>query len=148
LRERGDDVQLLVSHFIKHYAKEYNKPTDGIAPAATEILQRYAWPGNVRQLENCIARCVIFSKGRQIQVDELPQIVKDTIAEADPEGHQGYIRPLPEAGIPLKVLEKELIEKTLLKCKGNKSKTAQLLGLSRKALYEKIERFQIQTGNR
>jgi DNA-binding NtrC family response regulator len=148
LRERGDDVLLLVNHFIKHYAKEYKKSIDSIAPAAMEILKRYPWPGNVRQLENCIARCVIFSKGRQIRLDDLPQIMKDTIADVHPEGHPEYIRPLPEAGIPLKALEKELIQKTLVKCKGNKSRTAELLGLSRKALYEKIGRYQIQTGKR
>lgn len=147
LRERGDDVQLLVNHFIKRYAEEYKKRIDSIAPAVMDILKCYTWPGNVRQLENCIARCVIFSKGRQIQLDDLPQIMKDTIADALPEGHQEYIRPLPEAGIPLKTLEKELIQKTLIKCKGNKSRTSELLGLSRKALYEKIERYQIQTGN-
>jgi DNA-binding NtrC family response regulator len=147
LRERGDDVQLLVNHFIKHFAEEYKKKIDSIAPAAMDLLKRYSWPGNVRQLENCIARCVIFTKGRQIQLDDLPQIVKDA-ADVHPEAQKGYIRPLPEAGISLKALEKELIQKTLVKCKGNKSRTAGLLGLSRKALYEKIERYRIQTGHR
>jgi DNA-binding NtrC family response regulator len=143
LRERGDDIRLLVNHFIKQYAGEYKKKIEGIDSKTMDLLLQYSWPGNVRQLENCIARCVILASGPQIKTDDLPKIIRETKDLSLEPKTTGYISRLPDEGIPLKAIEKELISKTFVKCKGNKSKTAKMLGMSRKALYEKIERYNI-----
>lgn len=144
LKERGDDIRLLVNHFIKQYAGEYKKKIDGIDPGTMDLLLQYSWPGNVRQLENCIARCVILAAKLKIQTGDLPKIIRQTQDPSPETQIAGYIGHFPDEGIPLKVIEKELIGKTIVKCKGNKSKTAKMLGMSRKALYEKIERYKIQ----
>jgi DNA-binding NtrC family response regulator len=144
LRERGEDLQLLATHFVKQYAERYRKVIAGIDPAATAALVRHSWPGNVRELENCIARGVILSKDRQISLDDLPEkirVLADTPASAPGDG---FLREVPEEGIRLKTLEREVIQKTLEHCKGNKTKSAEMLGLSRKTLYEKIERFKLE----
>jgi DNA-binding NtrC family response regulator len=148
LQERGDDIDLLVNHFIKRYAEEYEKAVNAIDPEAMGLLRDYPWPGNVRQLENCIARCVILATDSMIGVDDLPSSIRDIGKETPGGRDHGYLRELPGKGIPLKALEKELIEKTIRKCKGNKSKSAQMMGLSRKALYEKIDRYGIHIKGR
>lgn len=143
LRERGDDIILLANHFIRVFAKDYQKDIDGIEPEALDLLTRYHWPGNVRELKNCLARGVILAPKRIISVDDLPSKLKTDADKDSSDYPDGYIREIPEEGLSIKDLERELICKTLSKCLGNKSKTADLLGLSRKALYEKIVRYQI-----
>lgn len=143
LRERREDVLLLANHFIKRYAKQYEKPIDGVTPGAAETLTNYSWPGNVRELENVIARAVILSKGKEINVLDLPERIRAHEAPAVSETGVAFVKEIPDAGIKLKEMEKELIQRTLEKCQGNKSLAADLLGISRKALYEKISRHGI-----
>jgi len=143
LRERREDVLLLASHFIKRYAKQYEKQIEGVTPCAAEALTNYSWPGNVRELENVIARAVILSKDKGIDVFDLPERIKTYEAPADSEKRAPFMKEIPEEGIKLKEMEKELIHRTLEKCQGNKSLAADLLGISRKALYEKLNRYGI-----
>ena len=143
LRERKDDIPLLVNHFIKRYAKQYQKAIDGIDPQAIEALLRHEWPGNVRELENCIARAVILCKEHTINRDDLPEKMRILNNKPSSILEEGLIRSIPEQGLKIKEMERELILKTLAKCEGNKSLTANFLGISRKALYEKIERHGI-----
>ena len=138
LRDRGDDLLLLVNHFIEKYNHEYNKLIKGIVAEAVDALSAYTWPGNVRELENCVARCVILAKGEMIQTIDLPDKI-EVWKSAPPVADRGIIGTIPEKGVSLKTVEGELIEKILAKCNGNKSKTAAMLGMSRKTLYEKIE---------
>lgn len=138
LRDRGDDLLLLTNHFIKKYCRQYDKTIKGVALEVVDALGAYKWPGNIRELENCVARCVILAKEEMIQVADLPEKIEIKRKKARPSSGSGVISSLPEAGISLKALEGELIEKTLLKCNGNKSKAALMLGISRKTLYEKI----------
>jgi DNA-binding NtrC family response regulator len=143
LRDRREDVLLLANHFIKRYAKQYEKPIEGVTPGAAETLTNYSWPGNVRELENVIARAVILSKGEEIDVLDLPERVRDHRAPEVPGTKVAFAQEIPDAGIKLKEMEKELILRTLEKCQGNKSLAAEMLGISRKALYEKISRHGI-----
>ncbi len=143
LRERREDVLLLANHFIKRYAKQYEKQIKGFTPGAAETLTNYSWPGNVRELENVIARAVILSKGEEIDVLDLPERIRIHEARAASEARAAFMMEIPDAGIKLKEMEKELIQRTLEKCQGNKSLAADLLGVSRKALYEKISRHGI-----
>jgi DNA-binding NtrC family response regulator len=143
LRERREDVLLLATHFIRRYAKQYEKQMEGITPRAAEALTNYPWPGNVRELENVIARAVILSKDKGIDVLDLPERIKTHEAPAASEARAPFVTEIPEEGIKLREMEKELIYRTLEKCQGNKSLAADLLGISRKALYEKISRYGI-----
>lgn len=142
LREREDDVILLANHFLRGYAKRYEKRIDGIHTQAMEALTSYPWPGNVRELENCMARAVILSKGRQIEMRDLPERVARHYTLLGEE--RGVPFPEAEQGLSLKEMERKYIQQTLEKCQGNKSLAAQILGISRKALYEKMSRLGIK----
>lgn len=144
LRERQDDMILLANHFVRQYAGQYKKEVDGIHPQAVESLVRYPWPGNVRELENCMARAVILSKGRQIENHDLPERIVGRSSPSAARREAGVTLAIPGEGLTLKEMERELIQKTLDKCGGNKSVAAELLGISRKALYEKMSRFGIE----
>ncbi len=143
LRERKDDIFLLVDHFMRLFARQYNKPITKIDPQALEVISDYHWPGNVRELKNCIARSVILSKSATITAADLPEKITNASGLAVPPPDNGLIQRLPEEGITLSRMERELIRMTLARNKGNKSLTAQSLGISRKTLYEKLERYGI-----
>ena len=143
LRERKDDIPVLVDHFVRQYARQYEKSVKGIQPKALEALLCHSWPGNVRELENCLARGVILTKGNEISLNDLPEKIRILSSVGTPSGKQHFVGEIPEKGITIREMEKELIGKTLAKCNGNKSLTAEFLGISRKALYEKITRHGI-----
>ncbi len=143
LRDRADDIPLLTDHFIRRYAEQYQKKVSGIESHALKRLTQYQWPGNVRELENCLARAVILSKESQILEDDLPEKLK---GQKDPERvtvSESVFGEIPDTGFTIRDMEKALIKKTLTKCGGNKSQTADFLGISRKALYEKMNRYKI-----
>lgn len=134
LRERKDDIPLLASSFVREFAKENNKPVEGIDPKARAALYSYAWPGNVRELRNCIESAVVMSKGTILQLEDLPP----NIRESD---DRDVIR-IP-VGSTLSKAEREVIRNTLLYHKGNKSKTAETLGIGRKTLHRKIQEYDL-----
>lgn len=144
LRERRDDIPILADHYLQHYVTQYGKLLEGIASDAMALMMAYSWPGNVRELKNCMARGVILSKGRRLMPDDLPESMRAGAGGAA-EGSMGaaLLRSLPMGGATLRTLETELIQKTLEQCGGNKSLTARCLGISRKALYEKMDRYGI-----
>lgn len=143
LRERQDDIPLLVNHFLRRYAEEYKKPVEGVTPEAMKLLAAYPWPGNIRELKNCIARTVILSKDTHLRPSDFPdRILKESTAGPPLVGRSASSDTLKE-GMTLRDMEIELVRKTLQKCAGNKSLAAQSLGMSRKALYEKMERYGI-----
>jgi DNA-binding NtrC family response regulator len=144
LRERKDDIYLLVDHFMRQFARQYNKPVTDIDPQALQVLSDYHWPGNVRELKNCIARSVILSKSSTITAVDLPEKITNASGLAAPQPDGVLIQRLPAEGVTLSRMESELIRMTLARNKGNKSLTAQSLGISRKTLYEKIERYGIE----
>jgi DNA-binding NtrC family response regulator len=146
LRERAEDIPLLVEHFAARYARRYLKTVVGVSPEALQALLDYPWPGNVRELKNCLARAVILSKGAYVTPESLPQkVTRRAAAPAaaapaePPEGQAG-------AGLTLKDMETELIITTLKRCQGNKTLAARMLGISRKGLYEKMDRLGIGEG--
>jgi DNA-binding NtrC family response regulator len=143
LRERRDDIVILLDHFIKYFGEKYGKEVYGVHPEALEALMRYHWPGNVRELENCIARGIILSKGNLIELKDLPERIKNYGDEAQIARDKRFVLTIPDEGISIKEMERELIEKTLKRCKGIKTLAANYLGISRKALYEKMERYKI-----
>jgi DNA-binding NtrC family response regulator len=131
LRERSDDIPLLVSKFLKDFCRRENKAVY-VSDEVMEILMKYNWPGNVRELRNVVERAVVLVTGDCIQLRHLP-LELQTLRKTD--------RQVKEI-IPLKKLESTAIHEALRTCNGNKSKTAKILGISRKALYKRLNEYQ------
>lgn len=130
LRKRSEDVPELAEHFIR----KFSGGTHAIDPAVLERFMQYSWPGNVRELENVIERSLIMAGARPIGVEDLPphlQAWQKLPTQFD----------IPESGLNLEDLEKNLIHRAINKAGGNKSKAAKLLGITRRKLYSMLERF-------
>ena len=136
LRDRREDIPLLVDGFLKKCGEARRKEMKGVSEAALAMLIDYEWPGNVRELENVIERAVTLSRGERVLPDDLPPPV---------QGARGDRRVLDEASeqkLTLDEVEKEYIKKILDKHGGNKYKAAQALGIDRKTLYRKLEEIE------
>jgi len=133
LRDRKEDISLLVSHFLKKFNKDADVRFD---PGALSVLTAYGWPGNVRELENVIERASVLRRGALITKDDLPEKLKK-----ERPGVEDIILNLPEQGISLEDLEKSLIIKALDKHKGNQTRAAEYLGITRPTLIYRMEKF-------
>jgi DNA-binding NtrC family response regulator len=136
LRERREDIPLLMHYFIQHAAEKYQKPIDGIDPEAQQVLMSYSWPGNVRQLKNAIDTMVVLAQGPQLTVASLPPDIRPATGTS-PGGLDNV------AGIPLDQLEKEAIKKTLQMVHGNREQAAKILGIGERTLYRKIREYDL-----
>jgi DNA-binding NtrC family response regulator len=136
LRERSEDVPLLVEHFLKKHEKNYKKAVTGVEPAAMDALVKYSWPGNVRELENLVEMLFAYGKSAVVRVSDLPE----RILEGGVQRASGL---LGDEVFTLKEAERKLIINALAKSKGNKSLAAQMLGISRKSLYKKLDDYGI-----
>lgn len=135
LRERKDDIPLLAAHYLKLFADENGKAVDGIDNKARTALHNYSWPGNIRELRNTMESAVVLCRNSILTTEDLP----DHIAESHDEG---LIR-LP-LGSTMAEAERAIIRATLIAEKGNKSRTADILGIGRKTLHRKLDEYQIQ----
>ena len=133
LKERHDDIPVLVQHFIDKFGKEGGKKLQGVSAQAMKLLCEYAWPGNIRELRNTLERAVILCGSGTIEPEHLPSEL------AAGGGESAYLK-LPY-GLPLREIEKEYILATLHRLQNNKAKTAQALGISEKTLYNKLYRY-------
>ena len=132
LRDRLEDVPLLVDHFLRSYSLRHGKALEGIAEEAVELMSRYGWPGNVRELENAVERAVVLSRGPIIQVDDLPPELRDPQA--------GHGRQMTfSVGTPLEEVERRMIMETLKFTRGDKRLAADLLGIATRTIYRKLE---------
>jgi DNA-binding NtrC family response regulator len=132
LRERRDDIPLLVESFLRKCAKTNRKPLEGITESALALLIDYHWPGNVRELENIIERAVTLARGEKIMPEDLPPAVQGS------RGDRKVLDDAAERTLPLQEVEWEYIKKILEKTGGNKYQAAQTLGIDRKTLYRKL----------
>jgi DNA-binding NtrC family response regulator len=131
LRERGDDILLLVHHFAAKFSKEFGRPAPRFSDKALKVLRDYhAWPGNVRELENAIYRLVVMTEGETIDVPDLPPVMRFS-ALREP----GLNRTLAD-------VEAEYIRNVLASAGGNKTTAAKVLGIDRKTLREKLRPFE------
>ncbi|ACU05942.1 sigma-54-dependent transcriptional regulator [Pedobacter heparinus] len=137
LRDRGKDIELFISHFIKLSNSELDRNVQSISPQAKELLLRYDWPGNLRELKNVIKRMVLLTPGETAEVDALPEEMIISINHS-PRPSTSDLKVINELN------EKALITETLVKVKYNKSKAAKLLNIDRKTLYSKMERYGIE----
>ncbi len=128
LRERREDIPALAAHFLSRYAQRYRVQVKGFAPTALQAMMQYAWPGNVRELEHTLERAVLMCRNDEIQVSDLGLNV---------QRQQG--QNLEE--LSLEEVENILVRRTLQRFHGNVSQAAEALGLSRGALYRRMERY-------
>ncbi len=127
LRERGDDILLLARHFAARFAKEAGKPALQFSENALGVLKRYDWPGNVRELENVIQRLVVMTDGEVIEIPDLPPLMRFSAPRVN-----GLNRTLEE-------VEADYIRNVLAGVGGNKTRAAEILGIDRKTLREKLK---------
>ena len=150
LRERKSDIPLLVGHFVRRFRERLKKECTGTTDAAMDRLLAHPWPGNIRELENVIERCMLFCDGDKISVQDLPLEVRATGTEvAEPprreETASESVEPTPTPGLKEAVreaasrVERELIVKALEQTGGNVTHTARLLKISRKSLQTKMK---------
>jgi len=138
LRERKEDIPMLVHHFIHKYSQSMNKQVVGISPKGLEVLMNYKWYGNVRELENTIERAIVLTDGKNIELENLPieiQNFQDQIQLAALAEENYSIKKAS------KFLEMNLIKKALKKTKGNHTHAARLLEISHRALLYKIKEY-------
>ena len=145
LRERKEDIPLLVYHFIQRYNSQFRKNVKGITPEGLKLLTNYSWPGNIRELKNAIERAMILVDRDSIDVDQLP------IRIAEPAGGGLRTRPsenhsvsLPPEGAGLDDIEKEVIQQALQHAKGNKTMASKLLKISRDTLRYKVKKHNLE----
>ena len=132
LRDREGDIVLLAQHYLKALAAEHGKKVSGITPDAMELLSAYPWPGNVRELRNVIERMVVLGAGEKLTVRDLPTTFRLAADRAE-----SALRP----GNALRDAERHLIEESLRKNKGSRTRAAQDLGISRRTLHRKLNEF-------
>jgi len=140
LRERKEDIPPLVATFLRRFARELNKGEPEIAPEAFQKLLDYSWPGNVRELQNAMEYAVVLARNEKITVKELPAEVQLPAALQQSERHNnggGGVQNLDD-------LERNAIIQALAQCHGNKKKAAQVLGIQRPTLYNKMKRYAIE----
>ena len=141
LKDRNDDVPILVNHFLNKFSREYlDAAQKSVTPRAMSALRRYDWPGNVRQLENYLHRIFILSENEAIDLEDLPPDISD--GAPPPTDFQVEI---PEQGVSLEDIMKEYIQVALAKTNGNQTKAAELLGISRRRLQNRIQNYGIDS---
>lgn len=136
LRARGNDILIVAQHFLAHFAARSTKHVLGLTSPAAEKLLAYTWPGNVRELQNCIERAVALTRHDQITVEDLPESVRNYKAT-----HVIWETGDPRDLLPLEEVERRYIVRALQAVGGNKTEAARILGVDRKTLYRKLERY-------
>jgi DNA-binding NtrC family response regulator len=146
LRERGDDVLLLADHFVRTLGMRMGKGESGLSRDAREALLQHAWPGNIRELQNAVERALIVSAGGLITVSQLgitprpePRFAGDSPAPPGP------LESSPPDGASLADWERRIVAAALARARGNKSRAAKALGLSRAQLYTRLRRLGLES---
>jgi two-component system response regulator HydG len=135
LRDRRDDIPLLANFFLKRYGDKNKKTLNGFTPKAMDLLMRYDWPGNIRELENALERAVIMARSPFITPEEFPA----NLRRLDPTQAEPEVAPPSDRS--LRQVEKEMILKTLEETGGNRTHTAKILGISRRTLQLKLKEY-------
>ncbi len=138
LRERREDVPLLVEHFLKRFSTEFRRAATDVSGEALAKLQSYDWPGNVRELRNVIERAVLLGAGPVLSADDI------TLGRSAPPAEPGKrLLSLPVKGIKLEELERDLVVQALERTGGNQTKAGELLGMTRDQIHYRMEKFDL-----
>jgi transcriptional regulator with GAF, ATPase, and Fis domain len=144
LRERTEDILPLAEAFLEDLGKTMGRPAAGISRDAREWLLAYPWPGNVRELRNAIERAILLCDGGLISHEHLPAAIgrAEAVRSANGNGRNTAAgESFPAGGVRLAVVEKDLVQKALQDSRGNKSRAARLLGLTRSQLYSRMQKY-------
>jgi two-component system response regulator HydG len=145
LKDRTEDIPLLAQHFLQEFSSKNSKSVTSFTPAAVQKLVRYHWPGNVRELMNAVERAVVLSRSPFLDESDLTLLTSE---DGDAEGKDRIGTGFPSAGVsgnlPLEEVEKRSILEALNTCGGNKSEAARRLGITRKTLRKKLEKYEEQ----
>jgi DNA-binding NtrC family response regulator len=133
LRDRSDDVRLLVEYFADRFGREFHKPVQGIHASAWRLLSGYGWPGNVRELRNAVERAVLLSDGPTLEEDDFLMLDGATSLRRSFE--------LPPEGVDIEKVERELLTQALERVNGNRTRAGELLGLNRDQVRYRIAKF-------
>lgn len=134
LRERKEDIPLLMSHFLEMYNERNKRHVQGFSQRAKAAMMAYDWPGNIRELGNCVESAVVLTANQIIDLDDLPAVVRNANSEE---------RVVIPVGSTMEQAEKALILATIAYCGGNKSKAADVLGIARKTLHRKVQEYKL-----
>ena len=138
LRERTEDIPPLVNHYLAHFAKENGRADLSISESAMSALCSYPWPGNIRELKNCVERMVVLTRGNLIDLDNVPVNIREKITP-------GITRTLlSSSSCDLERNEKMLISRALEECGGNRTQAAEKLGISRRTLHRKLALYNLE----
>lgn len=145
LRERREDVSVLAGYFLSYFCAKYNKKTiKGFSPEAEKLLVSHEWPGNVRELRNVIERIVVLESGDTILPEHLPKEISGKHAPAPSKSAETSVFTLPEGGISLDDVEKNLIVQALERARNNKTQAAKLLQISYDTLRYQVKKFGLE----
>ncbi len=138
LRDRKGDVPLLAQHFVLHFNREFKKNVEGFSRRALAALERYGWPGNVREMRNVVERMMILEPSGTLHLEDLPSEIRgEPGAASEPE----RAFRLPPGGVELEEVERTLVRQALARADGNRTHAARLLGVSRDTLRYKLKKF-------
>ena len=141
LRERREDIALLTRKFLEEFAAENGKAVSAIAPEAMDLLLQYRWPGNVRELRTAIEHAVVLCRTKVITPRDLPPNVRTGLAPAfEPTARE----IIAQGGMTVKEAERDLVERALKECDGNRTLAAQKLGISRRTLHRKLHAYHLE----
>ncbi|OWK40280.1 sigma-54-dependent transcriptional regulator [Fimbriiglobus ruber] len=158
LRERGADVDLLTDHYVRRFARELQKPVQGLAPDGRELLQRHAWPGNVRELQSTLKKAILYSRGSVITAQDLNAALGTVAAPVPVAGSTGgfdwdhFVQQRIAAGVEslyaeaVTAMEREVLLRVLQHTHGNQVQAARILGITRGSLRNKIRALNISIG--
>ena len=135
LRERQDDILLLLNHYLSVFNDENGKRIEGFTPAAYDMLSAYGWPGNIRELRNLVERMVVLARGSMLDVKDIPAQVREAVSGG------GEVRV--DADLTVDEMEKRMIIQALEKTGGNRTRAAEKLGISRRTLHRKLNQYGI-----
>ncbi len=153
LRERREDIPLLVESFIEELGRKNGKKVKGITGAALKALMRYDWPGNVRELKNCIESALVVTDGDKITLDDLPDHVLQSVGRKPPRipfdpivrsDHFNPAHPRIQVGMSMEEVEREIIRATLAYTGNNKTLAAKILNIGKKTIFRKIKKYGIK----
>lgn len=142
LCERRDDIDRLANYFLRRFSQELQIAVPPISEDALRVLRNYHWPGNVREMEHCIHRALIFTQGYPVQKEDVLQALEQSGSSETPPAQLGNSEAI-RVGMTLDEVEKQFIQMTLSYTNGNKKEAAKMLGISRRAIYDKLKRYGI-----